>query len=52
MINHLNIALIGFGNVGRHYLDIFRKYKNVKKIFIVDLLRDKKKRKILYLFNF
>ena len=52
MINHLNIALIGFGNVGRHYLDIFRKYKNIKKIFVVDLLRDKKKEKFCTFLTF
>ena len=38
----MNIAIIGFGVSGKHYLNILLKKKNIKKIFIIN---DKKLKK-------
>ena len=42
----MNIAIVGFGAAGKYYLEILKKNKNVKKIFVID------KNKILLQKNF
>ena len=32
----MNIAIIGHGSVGKHYINLLKDFKNIKKIFIVE----------------
>ena len=32
----MNIAIVGFGAAGKYYLEILKKNRNVKKIFVID----------------
>ena len=31
----MNIIIVGFGNIGKHYLEILKNFKDIKKIFII-----------------
>ena len=30
------VVIVGFGSAGKYYLDILKKDKNIKKIFIIE----------------
>ena len=32
----MNIVIVGFGSAGKYYLDILKKNKNIKKIFVIE----------------
>ncbi|MAV56538.1 MAG: hypothetical protein CMI79_03300 [Candidatus Pelagibacter sp.] len=38
----MNILIIGFGSVGRHYLNLLKKFKNIKKIYLIDVIKHSK----------
>ena len=37
----MNIIIVGFGNIGKHYLEILKNFKDIKKIFIIDKIKIK-----------
>ena len=32
----MNLVIVGFGNVGRHYFNLIKKNKKIKRIFILE----------------
>ena len=35
----MNVLIIGYGNVGKHYIEILNKINNIKKIYILDIIK-------------
>ena len=32
----MNIAIIGYGAIGKHYIEQLKKFKNINKIYIIE----------------
>lgn len=35
----MNILIIGYGNVGKHYIEILNNFKSIKKIYLLDIIK-------------
>ena len=35
----MNVLIIGYGNVGKHYIEILNKINNIKKIYLLDIIK-------------